>query len=243
MRAQLPLGSYFDPEAESRFWEKVRRSSGCWEWIGAIGPQGYGHLKAHKRNYNAHRFSWMLHNAQSLDGNTFVRHTCGNRMCVNPAHLYLQGRAAMKREVCPRGEAWQRSVDTTNFARGERQGSHKLTELEVRAIIEQAKAGEKKISLARKYGVSKDTIYDICFGVRWAHLDVPRLPRNGSMVRVDGAKRRCPMCKVFKDTSEWREKNGYCIECRRAYAKEYQRKRRASIASTQHPNTTADPLA
>ena len=80
------------------FWTHVKKNlvSGCWEWQGAKG-RGYGHFKGHP----AHRVSWKIHKDQDPQG-FYVLHTCDNRCCVNPNHLYLGTQSDNMRDM------WQR---------------------------------------------------------------------------------------------------------------------------------------
>lgn len=89
---------YDDPEApltrhyghgksyEQRFWEKVEKTDGCWQWTGACNDKGYGQLSIGARIIYAHRFSWEWHYGpihRRLD----IDHTCFSHGCVNPGHL------------------------------------------------------------------------------------------------------------------------------------------------------------
>lgn len=70
-----------------RFWMKVQKGPGCWNWTGAKSA-GYGHfVEGYKGKFHpAHRFSY-----ESLVGpipeGMQIDHRCMNTLCVNPEHL------------------------------------------------------------------------------------------------------------------------------------------------------------
>ena len=76
------------PVAE-RFLEKVLPGpSGCWEWLGARHPKGYGsfHMNDGGRTQRAHRVAYELFVGPIPEG-LEIDHLCRNRGCVNPGHL------------------------------------------------------------------------------------------------------------------------------------------------------------
>ena len=58
----------------------------------------------------------------------------------------------------------------TNPARGERQGSAKLTADQVREIRARNAAGESCYAMAKDYPVNKVTLQRICYGRGWLHV-------------------------------------------------------------------------
>lgn len=87
------------PEIAERFWSKVDVYEGneCWIWTGRVGPGGYGQQKfelgGHRVVLVSHRFAYALaHPAQAISARVQVKHCCGERLCVNPRHLYLADR-------------------------------------------------------------------------------------------------------------------------------------------------------
>lgn len=73
------------PEVKARFWAKVDKAGGCWEWK-AARTFGYGRFFFEGKLWRAHRFSYEMLVA-AIPGNMPLDHLCRNRACVNPAHL------------------------------------------------------------------------------------------------------------------------------------------------------------
>jgi hypothetical protein len=79
-------------EQLARFSDSWERDSvtGCWEWKGPLTKMGYGSFWVRvstwpkRRNLRAHRVSYELVNGYT---ELTIDHLCGNKCCVNPAHL------------------------------------------------------------------------------------------------------------------------------------------------------------
>ena len=97
---------YSTKEVE-RFWAKVEKLSGCWNWQGGrTGP--FGAFRFGGRPGLAHRFSWLLsHGEGGFTDRTFVIvQTCDNKLCVKPGHLARVHKSATMELIAPRDRFW-----------------------------------------------------------------------------------------------------------------------------------------
>jgi hypothetical protein len=157
--ANLPLAK----RASKRFWAKVRKGDGCWEWT-ASQQNGYGAFGFGKRGQNvrAHRFSYFLAHGDVPD-RKHVLHRCDNPRCVRPDHLFLGTDADNAADRDAKGR-WHGGI-------GERAHKAKLTAREVVEIRQRYEEGGTSYpKLAREYGVTWPAIYAIVRRRSWKHV-------------------------------------------------------------------------
>lgn len=143
---------------------EVNAITGCWNWTGNLFQGGYGVYKCKaltgRKQINASRASWMIHNGP-IEAKQFVCHSCDNRRCCNPDHLFL-GDAKKNMEDC---------VAKDRMNKGEDRPMSKLTEekvIELRALF--SKGALTYRAAAKKYGVATSCIVSAVKRKTWKHV-------------------------------------------------------------------------
>jgi len=109
----------------------------CVLWTGAVKADGYGKRKVGGVDYLAHRYAYEQA-VGPIPSGMQLHHTCGERLCLNPAHMRpitVAEHAALHR----------------------RMEGLRLTDSEV-AQIRQRAATETHAALAREFGVTPSYI-------------------------------------------------------------------------------------
>ena len=153
-----------------RFWNNLDKlPSGCWVWKGKT-HDGYAHTRigAPLRLTAAHRVAFFLTYGRWPD--PCALHSCDNRPCCNPEHLFEGTRRDNNEDRDRKG----RHVPL----RGEQHGCHKLTAAEVQEIRAsyQPSKGPKRNpfgqnALAKKYGVTQGAIWRALKGKTWKQAE------------------------------------------------------------------------
>jgi hypothetical protein len=93
------------PGINERFWSKVRKGDGCWEWVGSQDRQGYGEFVVSmgpRVRSRAHRVAWELTNGPIPDGLNAC-HRCDNPVCVRPDHIFIGTQRDNVRDAMAKG--------------------------------------------------------------------------------------------------------------------------------------------
>lgn len=145
----------------------------CWPWIAATNPGGYGKVDYKGKSLGVHKVVYELNKGPV--GDKFVLHTCDNRICANPNHLFLGTHEDNMADMVSKNR--QASGDRNGLRknperalRGIENGNSKLDEWDVRFIRHWRSKGHSFNSIAKSFGVWKKTIMDIINGLTWRHV-------------------------------------------------------------------------
>ncbi len=157
-----------------RFWGRVDQSGGadaCWPFVGAStggsknNADGYGRFVLRGRPEYAHHLAYYFHNKRRAK--KWVLHHCDNSICVNPRHLYDGTPKDNSRDRDIRGRSghfqpgW--SAEKCAFTPSQVR--------EIRAALANYQQGMCS-TLARKYGVNRETIRRLKDGKSYRHVEV-----------------------------------------------------------------------
>jgi hypothetical protein len=154
-----------DQSIAARFWAKVDKcgprqahmDSRCWQWVAA--GRHYGVFYYERKNWSAHRFSFLLVNGYSPE---MVLHKCDNKKCVRPEHLYA-------------GDCWQNARDASERNRLRIGAANMQTKLTVPQVVEIKKrvaSGESMLSVSKDFPVSYQALRQIIRGKAWKHVQI-----------------------------------------------------------------------
>jgi hypothetical protein len=189
-------------DPSERFWNKVdkRGPDDCWLWLGNTWKTtGYGRFSdTPTHQVAAHRFSYTINIGVIPDG-LLVCHTCDNRLCVNPSHLFL-------------GTHADNSADMVSKQRnryGETHPLSKITETDA-LYIRMHYLTMEPVDLARRFNISLGTLRNIATGNTWKHVDAAthHRPNRNEKIKMSGRK---SLTQTQVDEIRKRYSDGECI--------------------------------
>lgn len=158
---------YFINESfKDRFFKKVKKSSYCWNWIGAkCGKRNdmlnkYGYLTMNKIQFKAHRVSWVIHNGK-IPNNLHVLHKCDNVTCVNPSHLWLGTHQDNMRDKLKKGRN----------CKGSKHPRARLNEKSAK-FIKNNIGKIRIIEMSKILKVTFNTVWKVVNGYSWNHIKI-----------------------------------------------------------------------
>jgi len=151
---------------------------GCWEWQKGKNQNGYGlakdlddrtQKKGNKQKTIAtHRLSFIIFKGEIPEG-LLVCHTCDNRSCCNPDHLWLGNHKSNARDALKKGRL---AVENLNYRakKGSPSNNAKLKDHEIIEIRKRIEKGDRIIEIAESYNVGYACIYNIKNGRTWTGI-------------------------------------------------------------------------
>jgi hypothetical protein len=137
------------------FLKRVNKTDTCWEWTGTVISHGYGHFKKKGKLYRAHRLSYTLFKGPIPD-KLLVCHSCDNKKCVNPDHLWLGTSHDNVMDMVNKGRAVGNRIKHHS---GDANPRTKITSDKMRRIKELSSMHSQR-ALAKMFKVSQSSIWN-----------------------------------------------------------------------------------
>lgn len=161
------MSAFTQQQRLQSFLDKVLVDDGCWEWLASRQPTGYGQFRAKGTMDLAHRISYRIFRGP-IPAGMFVCHTCDNRGCVRPSHLFLGTQSDNMQDAKGKG----RTNKNPRFW-GDNHPRATLTNEQVREIrLLISRGDEPMTNIARRYGTTPAVIYNIKSGASWSRVMV-----------------------------------------------------------------------
>ncbi len=139
---------------QCRFLSHIDKTETCWNWKASITKsRGYGAFKINKHKVLAHRYAYELFKGP-IENGKYVLHSCDNRICQNPEHLWLGTNDDNMQDKMKKKRYW-----------------HKLTVeniLEIRRLFSKGDITRKELAI--RFNVTVGRIGQIIRIEAWKHV-------------------------------------------------------------------------
>lgn len=165
-----------------RLISNIKINDKCWEWQGNLGKNGYGKIRNNLEHWSTHRLSYFIFKGEIPD-DILVCHTCDNKKCINPDHLYLgthkdNAQDALKKGLLKStsGSKWSESTREKMKSRpgpdkkGDKHHLRKLTSKNIYEIRTMLDEGIKQAEIAKIYDVNPSCISNVKRKKSWCHI-------------------------------------------------------------------------
>ena len=139
----------------------ITEEDSCWGWRGSLHKKHkHGKLRHSGQDYLAYRLSWEFHRGV-IPPNISVCHSCDNRACCNPKHLFLGTQKDNVKDM----------VHKNRQAKGEKIYGAVLTPFKVRFIRRLWKTNTyNMVQIANLMEINYQTIVKVIQRKTWRHV-------------------------------------------------------------------------
>ena len=142
----------------------IHKGNGCWEWPRCKLPRGYGAIVIDQKSRIVSRVSAWAFNGFNLDPKFSVCHICDNPPCFNPSHLFVGTHAENMGDMARK-----------NRRKSENNWTAKLNDTSALFVKYAIESGEKRREIAKRFGISIQTVSHIANKRSWKHVQCPVL--------------------------------------------------------------------
>lgn len=129
----------------------IKSPSGCWGWSGCAPKNpGYGQFRYEMKLVRSHRASWILHFGPIPKGMS-VLHTCDNRICSNPDHLFLGSQRDNMKDLLSKKKHISSKI----------KGTFCMKDEDIQRVRKLLKEDASPYEIARIFNVAHTTIYKV----------------------------------------------------------------------------------
>lgn len=129
-------------------------SNGCWIWQRSMTWDGYGQVSG-LGEARAHRLSWRIFKGL-IPAYSVICHTCDNRACVNPDHLFVGSHSDNRRDAINKGR-----IDVHALSK-HANSFHIIPETTVKAVIDYHRNnGGTQAEIGKLFGISQASVGNI----------------------------------------------------------------------------------
>lgn len=155
-------------DVRERFEEKVYYSiDGCHYWTGAISSSGYGRFNLNQSNQMAPRVAYSLYKGDPAG--LVVCHTCDNRACVNPHHLFLGTPKDNTLDMVAKGRCIRAKHDKHSKSKIDKVAAQII--LEASDLFPRREFKGRTDHICRYFGICRSTFFLIIKRKHWTTLN------------------------------------------------------------------------